>query len=92
MNNDDRNFDSDYLASGKGCFPYKIVTGFDSLLLVSPDGEFWPREALYSRLKDENISVKEWENCKKLYKIIRMKKISNCHNFRCNIIKLLAKS
>ena len=81
MNDDDRNSVSDYLASGKGCFPYEIVTGFDSLSLITPDGEFWPGEAFYPRLKDENISVKEWENCENLYKIMRMRKLSDFNDF-----------
>ena len=80
MNNDNRNFVLDYLASGKGCFPYEILTGFDSLSLVSPDGEFWPQKGFYSRLKDANISVKEYENCKNLYKIMGMRKLSDLND------------
>ena len=47
MNSDDRNSVLDYLASGKGRFPYEIVTGFDLLSLVTPDSEFLPGEAFH---------------------------------------------
>lgn len=56
MNNGDRNIVLDFLASSKGCFPYENVIGFDSYSVVQLDGEFWPCEAFYSSLKDENIS------------------------------------
>ena len=67
----------DYLSSGKGCFLYEQVTGFNSLSATPEDRDFWPIESFYSRLRDEDISQKEWEGCKKLYKILRMRDLSD---------------
>ena len=62
---EDTVFVLEYLASGKVCFPYEIVTGFNSLLRVPEDSDFWPIESFYSRLKDKGITEKEREVCKK---------------------------
>ena len=35
----------DYLSSGKGCFPYEQVTGFNSLSATPEDRDFWPIES-----------------------------------------------
>ena len=51
LSEDDRNFVLDYLSSSKGCFPYEIVTGFESLSSVPPDGDFWPIDSFYSKLR-----------------------------------------
>ena len=67
----------DYLSSGKSCFPYEEVTGFNSLSATREDRDFWPIESFYSRLRGEGISQKEWEGCKKLYKILRMRNLSD---------------
>lgn len=68
LSQEDREFVLEYLASGKGCLPYEIVAGFNSLFDVSEDGDFWPIESFYSRLKDHGISQKEWEGCRKIFK------------------------
>ena len=70
----------EHLASGKGCFPYEIVTVFNSLSTVPEDGDFWLIKRFYSRLKDEGISQKEWEACKKLYKVLKMRNFSDFNN------------
>ena len=77
VSHDEKQFVLEYLASGKGCFPYKIVTGFDSLSALPEDGDCWLIESFYSRLRDEGISQKEWEGCRKLYKILKMRNRSN---------------
>ena len=64
-----------YLSSGKGCFPYETVTGFNSLSATPEDGDFWTIDKFYSRLRDEGISQKEWERCRKRFKILRMKNL-----------------
>ena len=71
LSNEDREFALEYLASGKGCFPYKIVTGFNSLSTVPESDDFFPIESFYFRLRDEGISQKWWEMCKKLFKVIK---------------------
>ena len=77
---EDMQFVLEHLASGKGCFPYEIVTGFNSLSTVPEDGDFWLIESFYSRLKDEDISQKEWEACKKLYKVLKTRNFSDFSN------------
>lgn len=49
----------EYLSSGKDCFPYEVVTSFDSLSTTPDNGDFWDKETFYSRLRDEGISQKE---------------------------------
>ena len=66
-----------YHSSGKGYFPYESVTGFNSLSVTPDDGDFRIIEKFYSRLKDEGISQKERESCRKLYKILRMRNLSD---------------
>ena len=63
----------EYLSSGKGCFPYEVVTGFDSLFATPEDGDFWDISTFYSKLRDEGISQKEWEGCQKLHKTLKMR-------------------
>ena len=53
LSQENKQFVLEYLASGKGCFPYEIVTGFNSLSAVPEDGNFWPIDNFYSRFKDE---------------------------------------
>ena len=77
LSEDDRNYVLQYLSSGKGFFPYESVTGFNSLSATPHDGDFWTIDKFYSRLRDEGISQKEWEGCRKLYKILRMRNLSD---------------
>ena len=70
-------FALEYLSSGKGCFPYEVVTGFDSLSATPENGDFWNIETFYSRLRDEGISQKEWEGCRKLFKVLKMRNLSD---------------
>ena len=72
---EDRDFVLEYLSSGKGCFPYEVVTDFKSLSVKPEDGKFWPIDLFYSRLRDEGIFVKEWEGGKKPYKMLRMRNL-----------------
>ena len=65
------------MSSGKGCFSYEVVTGFDSLSAIPENGDFWNIETFYSRLKDEGISQKEWEGRRKLFKDLKMRNLSD---------------
>ena len=58
LSEDDRTFVLDYLCLGKSCFPYEVVTGFNSLSVKPDDGDFWSIKTFYSRLRDEGISQK----------------------------------
>ena len=60
----------------KGVFPYEVVTGFHSLS-TPKNGDFWNIETFYSRLRDEGISQKEWEGCRKLFKVLKMRNLSD---------------
>ena len=73
LSEDDRNYALQYLSSGKGCFPYESVTGFNSLSVTTDDGDFWTIDKFFSSLRDERILQKEWQGCRKLYKIVRMR-------------------
>ena len=75
LSNEDREFVLEYFAPGKGCFPYEIVTGFNSLSTVPESDDFWPIESFYSRYRDERISQKELEMCKKLFKVKKMRNL-----------------
>ena len=77
LRKEDTAFVLEYVSSDKGCFPYEIVTGFHSLSAVPKDGDFWDIESFYSRLRHEGISQKEWEECKKLYKVFKMRNLSD---------------
>ena len=61
----DKEFVLEYLASGKGWFPYEIVTAFNSLYAVREDGDFWPIESFYSRLKDQGSLKKSGKDVEK---------------------------
>ena len=77
LSNEDREFVLEYLASEKDCFPCKTVMGFNSLSTVPESDNFWPIESFYSRLRDEGISQKEWEMCKKIFKVMKMRNLSD---------------
>ena len=53
------------------------MKGFDSLSATPENGDFWNIETFYCRLKDEVISQKEWEGCRKLIKVLKMKNLSD---------------
>ena len=75
LSEDDRNYVFQYLSSGKGCFPYETLTGFNSLSATPEDGDFWTIDKFY--LRDEGISQKKWEGCRKLFKILRMRNLGD---------------
>ena len=65
------------MSSGKGSFPYEVVMGFHSLSVTPKNGDFWNIETFYSILRDEGISQKEWEGCRKLLKVFKMRTLSD---------------
>ena len=65
------------MSSGKGCFPYEVVTGFASLSATPENGDFWNIETFYSKLREEQMSQKEWEGCRKLFKVLKMRNLSD---------------
>ena len=77
---EDVEFVLEYLSSGKRCFLYEVVTGFNSLAATLDNNDFWSIKTFYSRLRDEGISQKEWEGSHKLYKVLRMRNLSDFNN------------
>ena len=56
LSEDNRNYALQHISSGKGCFPYESVTGFNSLSATPDYEDFWMIDKLYSRLRDDGIS------------------------------------
>ena len=54
-----------------------LSLSFHSLSAVPEDGDFWDIESFYSRMRDEDISQKELEGCKKLCKMLKMRNLSD---------------
>ena len=73
---EDREWVSNYLTSGKGCMPYQIVDSLDSLLKTPPEGEEYFLD-FYSTLKEKNVSEEEYQNLKKLFKVLKMKTLGD---------------
>ena len=69
----------DYLTSRKGIIPYQMITNFDSLKLTSKDDDFFEKKAtdFYSSLKEKEISKKDYEDVKKLFKLLRLKTLGD---------------
>ena len=53
------------------------MTGFDSLSATPKNGDSWNIETFYSRLRDEVISQKEWQGCRKLFQVLNMRNLSD---------------
>ena len=62
---DDVNWILEYLSSGKGTIPYQMITDFD-LLNFKPEKDLFDHENFYSCLKEDSISIEEYENVKKI--------------------------
>ena len=79
----------EYLSSGKGTIPYRLVSDFDSLSIALDDGEFFKPHQFYSSMKDSILSEEEYENVKKNYTTLRLKnlgELSQIYNFQDTII------
>ena len=66
----------DYLTSGKGIIPYQMMTNIDSLKLT-PKDDFFDKKDFYSTLKEKNISDQQYEDVKKLFKLLRLKTLGD---------------
>ena len=71
-NKEQENWVLDYLTSGKGIIPYQMITNLDSLKQALRDGHFFEKQDFYSSLKEKDISDKEYEDVKKLFKLLRL--------------------
>ena len=75
-NDEQENWVLDYLTSGKGVIPYQMITHLDSLKKV-PKGEFFKKEYFYSGLKEKSISDQDYEDVKKLFKLLRLETLGD---------------
>ena len=75
-NDEQENWVLDYLTSGKGVIPYQMITDLDSLKKV-PKGEFFEKEDFYSVLKEKRISDQDYEDVKKLFKLLRLETLGD---------------
>ena len=76
LNEENKKWILDYLASGKGMIPYQLITDFESLN-IHPEKEFFSHQDFYSCLKEKNISEEEYENVKKFFCLLRLKTLGD---------------
>ena len=57
-----------YLSTGKETIPYEMITRYDSLDISPEDGNFFLPHHFYSSLKDDLMTMEEYENAKKMIK------------------------
>ena len=78
----------DYLSGRKGVIPYEKIKSCEDLNCV-PENQFFSKTEFYSLLKNEIISDEGYENIKKIWRILRLKKLSklnDIYNFQDTII------
>ena len=76
IKDDDVNWILEYLSSGKGTIPYQMITDFDSLN-IKPEKDLFDHEKFYSCLKEDNISIEEYENVKKIFNILKLETLGD---------------
>ena len=84
----DRDWVLNYSSSRKGTIPYEMISDFD-FLNISPDKDFFEFHQFYSNMKDTVRSEEEYENVKKLYKLMKMSnlgELNKIYNFQEIII------
>ena len=78
----------DYMCSGKGVIPYKMMNSFVSLEIV-PEGEFFNMEDFHSTLKNSLITDQQHLLVKTFYSLLKMRNLgdlNNLYNFQDTII------
>ena len=74
----------DYLCGEKGVIPYEKIKTHKDLDCV-PEGKFFGKTEFYSSLRNEIIGNDDYENVKKFWEIVHLKKLSklnDIYNFR----------
>ena len=79
-----------YLSSGKGFIPYKVINRFDSLDISPEEGLFFflPHH-FYLSLKETIILTDDYNSVKKLYQTMKLEnlgKLKKLYNFQDTII------
>ena len=67
------------IAEGKGVMPYEKIVTINSLC-ESPEKEFYEHTEFYSGLKQANVSTSEYENCKYLFKTLKMRNLGDLND------------
>ena len=81
---EDQKWVLDYLSTGKGTMAYEMITRYDSLDISPDNGKFFLPQNFYSSLKDDIMTLEEYENVKKFYltmKLKNLRELNQIYNF-----------
>ena len=67
------------IAEGKGVMSYEKIVTINSLC-ESPEKEFYEHTEFYNGLKQANVSTSEYENCKYLFKTLKMRNLGDLND------------
>ena len=67
------------IAEGKGVMPYEKIITINSLC-ERPEKEFYEHTEFYSGLKQANVSTTDYENCKYLFKTLKMRNLGDLND------------
>ena len=73
------------LLTRKGVYPYEYMDSLEKL----KETKLPPREAFYSRLNDEGISVEDYTHARKVWETFEMKNLEDYHNLYHRVDVLL---
>ena len=88
MSDEDKNWILDYLCGGKGVLPYEAIISYEDLDRT-PGEQFLAKTEFYNSLKNDSISDSDYEAVKKLWNLLKLKKLSelnDLYNFQDTII------
>ena len=86
---EDQEWVLNYLSTGKGVFPYEMVTRFDSLDIAPENDIFFLLHHFYSTLKDAISSKEDYESVKRLYRTLKLEnlgELNKLYSFQDTII------
>ena len=67
------------ISAGKGVMPYEKIKKIESLL-EPPEKDFFEYTEFYSGLKQKNVSFAEYENCRYLFKTLKMRNLGDLND------------
>ena len=73
------------LLKRKGVYPYEYFTTYQSIT----KSKYPPKEAFYSRLKEEHISIKDYNHGKQVYKFFQCKSMNDYMKLYCALDVIL---
>ena len=79
LKQEDRDKILDLISEGKGVMPYEKVKKIESLLDL-PERDFFEYTEFFSGLKQKNVSFTEYENCRYLYKTLKMRNLGDLND------------